>query len=407
MVIHWSIFTLSIQLIYCASVYSNIDSSPSESICSHETDRQVNSEGKESSLTLELHPDIMSHGPCKRILTAPESHGFFMHLVRNSVRKTQSNGPPMKNIRGMSPKIRNSTHSCPLSIYSTNDPVIPSWKVDPCQLELQDEKDEPVRLLQGRVRIVWDHGGNIPAYKLVVTVIGKGLPCQRNNKHPCLRFGQETLLCISKDLVCDGVRHCPKGNEYDSDEDYALCSKRKQGNHVSDPNIWEHFTIEIFRNLFNSDNGGTSTSTTKIDPRGDGQSSTSVKDFENDVKRNNTKGTLTGDLSRYGPWGYLMLGMLLCGGALLICGLWECCCRQSKTTDPNLDGTNPNGGQAAQSQVNSPTTPDPSPPNYDELDPPPAYSVLFPNQKSSTNQPSSSTNDANSGTDSTPPETPS
>lgn len=27
-------------------------------------------------------------------------------------------------------------------------------------------------------------------------------------------------------------------------------------------------------------------------------------------------------LSRYGPWGYLMLGMLLCGGALLLCGLW-------------------------------------------------------------------------------------
>lgn len=32
--------------------------------------------------------------------------------------------------------------------------------------------------------------------------------------------------------------------------------------------------------------------------------------------------SLTRDLSRYGPWGYLMLGMLLCGGALLICGLW-------------------------------------------------------------------------------------
>lgn len=32
--------------------------------------------------------------------------------------------------------------------------------------------------------------------------------------------------------------------------------------------------------------------------------------------------SLTRGLSRYGPWGYLMLGMLLCGGALLICGLW-------------------------------------------------------------------------------------
>lgn len=33
------------------------------------------------------------------------------------------------------------------------------------------------------------------------------------------------------------------------------------------------------------------------------------------------KSTLTG-LSQYGPWGYLFLGMLLCGGALLVCGLW-------------------------------------------------------------------------------------
>lgn len=34
------------------------------------------------------------------------------------------------------------------------------------------------------------------------------------------------------------------------------------------------------------------------------------------------RASLTRGLSRYGPWGYLMLGMLLCGGALLLCGLW-------------------------------------------------------------------------------------
>lgn len=27
-------------------------------------------------------------------------------------------------------------------------------------------------------------------------------------------------------------------------------------------------------------------------------------------------------LSKYGPWGYLILGMLLCGGTLLLCVLW-------------------------------------------------------------------------------------
>lgn len=32
--------------------------------------------------------------------------------------------------------------------------------------------------------------------------------------------------------------------------------------------------------------------------------------------------TLSRGLSKYGPWGYLILGMLLCGGALLVCVLW-------------------------------------------------------------------------------------
>lgn len=35
------------------------------------------------------------------------------------------------------------------------------------------------------------------------------------------------MLCVSDTLVCDGIRHCPNGNEYDSDEDPELCSKHK------------------------------------------------------------------------------------------------------------------------------------------------------------------------------------
>ena len=35
-------------------------------------------------------------------------------------------------------------------------------------------------------------------------------------------------------------------------------------------------------------------------------------------------------LAHYGPWGYLMLGMLICGAILMLCGLRECCCRSSK-----------------------------------------------------------------------------
>lgn len=35
------------------------------------------------------------------------------------------------------------------------------------------------------------------------------------------------MLCVSDTLVCDGIRHCPNGNEFDSDEDPELCLKHK------------------------------------------------------------------------------------------------------------------------------------------------------------------------------------
>lgn len=37
----------------------------------------------------------------------------------------------------------------------------------------------------------------------------------------------DPLLCISEDLICDGVRHCPHGGGMFSDEDENLCKKHK------------------------------------------------------------------------------------------------------------------------------------------------------------------------------------
>uniref|UniRef100_A0A1B0CWB8 Uncharacterized protein n=1 Tax=Lutzomyia longipalpis TaxID=7200 RepID=A0A1B0CWB8_LUTLO len=108
-----------------------------------------------------------------------------------------------------------TTESCPLTIFFSNDPRIPPWRIDPCQLEANGGIEEPVRLLQGRLRIVWQHGGNMPSYRLLLTAFGKGELCKQERKHPCLRVGHETLFCISEDLTCDGIQHCPSGNEYD------------------------------------------------------------------------------------------------------------------------------------------------------------------------------------------------
>lgn len=38
---------------------------------------------------------------------------------------------------------------------------------------------------------------------------------------------QDVMLCVSNKLICDGIRHCPAGNEYDSDEDNEMCLKHK------------------------------------------------------------------------------------------------------------------------------------------------------------------------------------
>lgn len=73
--------------------------------------------------------------------------------------------------------------------YTITDLNLPPWRIDPCQLEARGGTEEVVRLLQGRLRLVWNHGGNISPYKLSLTVLGRGLPCQQTNKHPCLTFG--------------------------------------------------------------------------------------------------------------------------------------------------------------------------------------------------------------------------
>lgn len=106
-----------------------------------------------------------------------------------------------------------------------------------------------------------------------------------------------------------------------------------------------------------------------------------------------SEATFPAVLAQYGPWGYLMLGMLICGAILMLCGLWECCCRSSKHQLPA-------GGPASTSAattvfiINSAgrmghhrrnstphqeeEAPTPGPPSYEELDQPPPYSSLFP-----------------------------
>lgn len=89
-------------------------SSNSELICNQQPEKYIHENGKESSLTLDLHPG-MTHESCKRVFIAPESHGFFIRLHKISGKKNYSNN---KRIEGNDKLKWNSTGSCPLSIVS-------------------------------------------------------------------------------------------------------------------------------------------------------------------------------------------------------------------------------------------------------------------------------------------------
>lgn len=77
------------------------------------------------------------------------------------------------------------------------------------------------------------------------------------------------------------------------------------------------------------------------------------------------------NLSRYGSWGYMMLGMLMCSVVLLMCGIWECIRRVQK--NEVLEQFHNNGepleNLAAERDEDN---------NCPQYDPPPPYSSLFP-----------------------------
>lgn len=63
------------------------------------------------------------------------------------------------------------------------------WRFDPCQMDSIEASDEPMKILQGRVKILWVHGSNQPNFKLSITVVSKNEACRDKSKHSCLKFG--------------------------------------------------------------------------------------------------------------------------------------------------------------------------------------------------------------------------
>lgn len=201
--------------------------------------------------------------------------------------------------------------------------------------------EEVSKLLTPPLRIVWQHSHNRPNYRLLtLTAYGEGDECDKEGKHACLRLGQQKLICISDELLCDGVHNCPVGPEFESDESDAACEEMRK---KSDQ--WMIALKGVFMKLVQTTLPKRSHLTNGwLDPVGAGvgdldpsgglqQEATKSLDMagknlnktlfvETVINSSNIRKNFPRGLSQYGPWGYLMLGMLLCGGALLVCGLW-------------------------------------------------------------------------------------
>ena len=99
--------------------------------------------------------------------------------------------------------------------------------------------------------------------------------------------------------------------------------------------FWQNASKEL-KNFFSTTQKATSSSGTTVSSSSTTEATVKTKFSEASAASNakvtthttevnikkEHRASLTRGLSRYGPWGYLMLGMLLCGGALLVCGLW-------------------------------------------------------------------------------------
>lgn len=309
---------------------------------------------------------------------------------------------------------------CPLNIFLPDTKSEPFYTANMCDVESVAD----VPLVPSELELAWkpplrsDNSEIEMLTKdrmLLISAVGQEATCQspanaeeRNKYHTCMKIGWKPMLCVSKDLICNGQTNCPKGST-SSDEAETICRARQ-----SFEDIARRF-IQEFQIPLGFNEKWVESAKKQIDPTTTTENTVAnrivsiLKKIEattrkpayhhpNDPVHSKTQPAATTDsttltissiLNQYGPWGYLMLGMLICGGILLLCGMWECCCRRPKPFLGSSGGHR--GSTVGHRSSGGPTVliidhGDESggtgrPPEYDELDQPPLYSVLFPNNK--------------------------
>ncbi|VVC98276.1 unnamed protein product [Leptidea sinapis] len=245
--------------------------------------------------------------------------------------------------------LNNVTDSCKLVVFIESKPI---WRLSLCGGNAASVAARAgTKLLPPKIKIVWNPPTtpyhHTEKLRLVVTAVNSGVICNNDSQFTC----GMTSLCISSYLVCDGIRHCPGGE----DEDSSACSHRR------DSPLLEMLRRFAARNqeLLGLD-------------QADGMTKPSVimKISESDQKSNAFM-EFAAALKPYGPWSYLVVGMLVCATILMFCLAWD----TPINIPPSCIDLSPTVAVTSSSQQMF-TNPLPhSPPEYE---PPPSYSSLFP-----------------------------
>lgn len=327
-----------------------------------------------------------SRSPCTLSLSSPDAAAFAVRLidVKESLTEwergmtdlqlpssdgsgagrkwsARTNAHAQDTAPDQAAPVNNSTDACKLLIY-IGDAKNPMWRLNLCGGNAAAVAARAgTKLLPSKLKIVWNPPTSpyqhTEKLRLVVTAINSGAICNNASQFTC----GVTSLCISSYLVCDGVRHCPGGE----DEDPSACS------HRHDPPLLELLRRFAARNqeLLGLDQ-----------PEGVTKPSVIMKISEGE-KSSNAFMEFAAALKPYGPWSYLVVGMLVCATILMFCLAWECCCKRSKPSDtplnipPSCIDLSPTVTVTAASQQLFTQPLAPSPPEYE---PPPSYSSLFP-----------------------------
>ncbi|XP_045760793.1 uncharacterized protein LOC123864422 [Maniola jurtina] len=341
--------------------------------------------GAALALTLLRPPSSNSTSPCQLRLNAPDAAAFTVRLidVKESLSDWERGAADVQapatlpgalgrkwsmrsahaqdTTTGDTTHSSNATDSCKLLVYIGEEKT-PIWRLSLCGGNAAAVASRAgAKLLPPKIRIVWNPPINsyhhTEKLRLVITAVNSGAICNDESQFRC----GATSLCISSYLVCDGVRHCPGGE----DEDSSACL------HHRDSPLLEMLRRFAARNqeLLGLDQ-----------PDGVTKPSVIMKITEGEQKQNAFM-EFAAALKPYGPWSYLVVGMLFCATILMFCLAWECCCKSSKPSDTPLNvipaaciDISPTVNVTAASQQLFETLP-PTPPEYE---PPPSYSSLFP-----------------------------